>query len=398
MDASKGDLTTVSAWPFVLSVFALSRVFFLVVGAVAVVLLPGADPAGDPLNPPGFLSYWANWDGGWYSLIATEGYGVRAPESTAFFPLYPNLLGLGTKLGLGAAVWGMLLSLGFALLALYFLYAIAEKLFDARTARYATVALAFFPTAFYLNSVYTEAPFLAFTAGCFWAVYVRQNFLLAGIFGLLAATTRNLGVLMVVPLFFEWWRVREGFGRRDILNFLCIGLVPAGLLGYMAYLWGRFGDPLLFAKQQGDYWGRTLTSPAVTAQAAWDAASEGSAYLMNPGALFAGPSVGPSFEVSNTVSLLFMGFLLIVIGVGAALLPPGLTLFTALVVLLPVLTPSPSFPLMSMPRFALGTFPVFLVLGFLLARGGKFSLVWFAGSVVLGVGLTALFVSWRWVA
>lgn len=381
-----------------LPVFVLSRVFFLVVGAIAVAVLPGADPAGDPLNPSGFLGYWANWDGGWYSLLATEGYGARDPESTAFFPLYPVLLGLGTKLGFGVAVWGIILSLGFALLAMYFLYGISEKMFDVRTARFAVLALALFPTSFYLNSVYTEAPFLALTTGCFWAAYVRKNFLLAGILGLLAATTRNLGVLLVLPLFFEWLRVREGLGRKDILDFLYIGLVPAGLVGYAGYVWARFGSPVMFAEQQGDYWGRTLTSPSVTAQAAWDAAVEGVGYLARPELLFTSASPGASFAVSNTLSLAVFAFLLIVIGVSAALLPPGLTIFMAFVVLLPALTPSPSFPLMSMPRFALGTFPVFLVLGFLLARGGRVSYGWFAVSVILAVCLTALFVSWRWVA
>ncbi len=365
---------------------------------MAVAALPGADPAGDPLNPPGFLSYWANWDGGWYSLVGAEGYGARDPESTAFFPLYPMLLSVGVRLGFGVTAWGIVLSLGFALAAMYFLYRIAEKLFDVRTARFATLALALFPTSFYLNSVYTEAPFLAFTTGCFWAAYVRRNFLLAGLLGLLAATTRNLGVLLVIPLFFEWWRLREGFGRKDVLDFLYIGLVPVGLFAYAGYLWARFGDPLVFARQQGDYWGRTLTSPDVTALAAWEAAVEGFDYITRPEMLFGGPYVGPSFAASNTMSLLFLAFLLVVIGVGAALLPPGLTLFAAFVVLLPVLTPSPSFPLMSMPRFALGTFPVFLVLGFLLARGGRFSLAWFLPSALLGVAMTALFVSWRWVA
>lgn len=344
------------------------------------------------------MSYWANWDGGWYSLIGTEGYAARDPESTAFFPLYPTLLGLGARLGFEVAAWGILLSLTFAVLALYFVYEIAEKLFDVRTARFATLAMALFPTAFYLNSVYTEAPFLAFTAGCFWAAYVRRSFLLAGLLGLFAALTRNLGVLLVVPLFFEWLRVREGLGRKDVLDFLYIGLAPVGLLGYAGYLWARFGDPFVFARQQGDYWGRTLTSPFVTAQAAWDSAVEGFAYLTRPGKLFTSLSAGPSFEASNTVSLAFVVFLLVVIGVGAVLLPPGLSVFATLVVLLPTLTPSPSFPLMSMPRFALGIFPVFLVLGFLLARGGKASLVWFAISVALAAGLTALFVSWRWVA
>src|SRR5919202_269678 len=90
------------AWAFVLAVFALSRLLFLGVGAVAAAVLPWAGwPASDLLETPGFLSYWAHWDGAWYEKIATEGYGVLAPASTAFFPLFPMLVRAGTALGGG---------------------------------------------------------------------------------------------------------------------------------------------------------------------------------------------------------------------------------------------------------------------------------------------------------
>ncbi|MDX5894814.1 glycosyltransferase family 39 protein [Rubrobacter radiotolerans] len=378
-----------------LSVFLLSRAFFFVVGAVAVAALPQAEPAGDPLNPEGFLGYWANWDGAWYALISTEGYAARAPESTAFFPLYPMLLGLFVRLGGSVAFWGVLLSSLFTALALFFLYAIAEKLFGIREARFATLALAFFPTAFYLNAVYSEAPFLALSAGCFWAAYVRRDFLLAGVLGAFAAATRNLGVLLVLPLFFEWWRWRRDLGFRDLLF---VGLVPAGLLAYAGYLWARFGDPLLFAWQQGDYWGRTLTNPSVTAAAAWESAVVGAEYLTRPAALFLDGSPAASLAASNALNLVTLAFLLVVLGAGFFVLPRGLSIMSAVMVLLPVLTPSPSFPLMSMPRFALGVFPVFLVLGFVLARGRVLSYAWLVAGALLGAALAALFVTWRWVA
>src|ERR671928_98277 len=106
------------------------------------------------------------------------------------------------------------------------------------------LALAFFPTAFFLNAVYTEALFLALTAGSYWAVRVRRNLLVAGLLGALAAATRNVGVILLVPLSLEWLRNRREFGARGLAG---LALVPAGLFGYMALLWGRFGEPLLFS-------------------------------------------------------------------------------------------------------------------------------------------------------
>ena len=70
----------------------------------------------------------------------------------------------------------------------------------------------------------------------------------------------------------------------------------------------------------------------------------------------------------------------------------------ALDVLLPVFTPSPSIPLMSLPRFMLSAFPLFIVLGYLLSRNKPALYLWLLVSGALSVALTAMFVTWRWVA
>jgi hypothetical protein len=53
---------------------------------------------------------------------------------------------------------------------------------------------------------------------------------------------------------------------------------------------------------------------------------------------------------------------------------------------------------MSLPRFLLGGFPVFLVLGYLLSRSRPAFVLWLLLSSGVGVPLTALFTTWRWVA
>ena len=383
------------AWAFVLISFALSRLPFLGVGAAAATYLPQADPAGDPLEPPGLLSYWAHWDGAWYSQIATEGYGEMAPASTAFFPLYPLLVRLGMVFGGGPALWGVLISLLASTFALFFLYRIAEKLYDTRAARAATLALAFFPTAFFLNAVYSEALFLALSTGAVWAALVRRNLLLAGVFGALAAATRNLGAILILPLLFEWLRHRREFGVRGLAG---VALIPAGFLGYAGFLWGRFGDPLVSARQQDQHWGRELANPFATLGEAWQAGRDGTKYLLDPEMLFLSTSATPTLEASNTLNLAFLALILILLLVGFFVLPPGLSLYALVVVLLPALTPAPSFPLMSLPRFLLGGFPVFLVLGYLLSRSRPAFVLWLLLSSGLGVALTALFTAWRWVA
>ena len=305
------------------------------------------------------------------------------------------LVRLGISLGGGPALWGVLISLLATPVALFFLYRIAENLYDSRAARAATLALAFFPTAFFLNAVYTEALFLALSAGAVWAALVRRNLLLAGLLGSLAAATRNLGVILLLPLFWEWLRYRREFGLRGLAG---LALVPAGFAGYAAFLWGRFGDPLVFARQQDEYWGRELTNPFTTLRDAGQAARDGARYLFDPETLFLNTDPTPALEASNTLNFAFLILFLGLLAVGFVVLPPGLSLYTLVIVLLPVLTPAPSFPLMSLPRFMLAAFPVFLVLGYLLSRARPVLVLWLLLSTGAGAALTTLFTTWRWVA
>ena len=384
-----------SAWPFVLLVFALSRLLFMGAGAVAAEMLPWAEPITRVVGPSGFLSYWAHWDGAWYSEIATEGYDNRLPMSAAFFPIFPMLLRLGTAVGGGPALWGVLISLVATPFAMYFLYGVAEKLQGVKPARIAVIAFAFFPTAFFLNAAYTEALFAAFTTGSFWAAYVRRDLLLAGILGALAAATRNFGVFLLIPLGYEWLRHRREFGWSGVWK---IGLVPTGLVAYIVFLWDRFGYPLLFfSAQRSPVWRRELTDPVTALRMAWEKADRGLKHLLDPATLFLDPEGGVEvLKAYNTATFAFLVLLLVLVGMGFAVLPPGLSLYTFMLTLVPVLTPSPWVPLMGLPRYALGAFPLFLILGYLLSRSRIALYLWLFSSVALGVAFTALFVTWRW--
>ena len=347
------------------------------------------------MEPPGVLNYWAHWDGAWYTSIAVEGYEAYAPASTAFFPVLPMMIRVGAFLGGGPALWGVIVSLVATVFALYFLYRIAEKLRGKAVARITTLAFALFPTAFFLNAPYTEALFVAFAAGSIWSANVRRDLLLAGLLGALAASTRNSGVLLLIPLGYEWLRNRQEFGWRGAAE---ISLIPAGLVGYALFLWYRFGDPLVFADAQTVYWGRELTNPLVALADAWTDAVEGLEYVLAPVTLFLNPSPSPTLEASGVVNIVFLVFLLVLMFVGFAVLPLGLSLFAFVVTLLHILTPSPLIPLLGLPRFVIEAFPIFLVLGYLLSRNRPALVLWLLVSGALGIVLTTLFVTWRWVA
>src|SRR5215212_10884586 len=270
-----------SGWNFILTTFVLSRLFFFGVGFVAAAFLPWVEGAEAP-QVLGFWDPWTHWDGVIYLDLAAHGYEANGPDRTAFFPLFPMLIRAGAALGVPITLWGVLVSLVATFCALYFVYRIAEKHWGLKVARAAVLTFAFFPTAFFLNAVYTEALFVAFAAGSYWAAYVRRDLFVAGLLGALAAATRNTGVLLLIPLVYLWLRNRSEFGWRGLWQ---LALVPAGLLGYMILLWYKFGDPLIFANAQTS-WGRELTNPLATLEKAWTSAAEGLKVVLDPATLF----------------------------------------------------------------------------------------------------------------
>jgi hypothetical protein len=381
---------------FVVVTWAASRVLFMTAGSLGARFLLHAGATGSLPDPPGYLNIWAHWDGGWYSAIASHGYaGTLWPASTNFFPLYPVLLRIGSSIAGEPPVGGVAISLVASLFALYFLHELAADLYGERVARLSTIALAFFPTAFVLNAVYTESLFLAFSIGSVWAARVRSNFVLAGVLGCLAAGTRNVGIFLVIPLVHEWIRQRKEHGR---LGLAAIGFVPLGLLAYMFWLWRWSSHPLLFATVVKQVWGRKLTDPVTTVDRAITAAISGAGAAVHPGRVFSTMNPNASWDATNTFNLGFLVLLVVLVVAAIVLLPRGLALYAAVTSVEPVLTPAYVAPLASLPRYFLAAFPLFLVIGIALSRSRALLGAWLLASGSLGVLLTLYFTTWRWVA
>jgi hypothetical protein len=378
---------------FVVAVWAGSRILFLVAGALGHGHLTEASIGGSPREPNGAFNYWANWDGGWYSAIATRGYFT--PAATTFFPLYPMLIWVAMHLPGGPAIWGMALSVAALLPALYFLYQLTEQLADRRAARAATLALALFPSAFFLNAVYTESVFLLASVGTIWALRVRRNLVLACVFAYFAMLTRNVGVFLLLPLAWHAWTNRRELGWSSAF-FAAFSV--SGLVAWMYYLWSVLGSPLYFAVAQQQTWGRALANPVKTLGKAWSTGVFAGRYAFHPRVMFTGTNPEPAFKAADTFNLILLFVLVFLLVLAIGRLPLDLWAYSAVVMLAPVLTPSPFWALTSFSRYFLAAFPVFIVLGVELARSRILRWTVLTASATWGVYLTCLFVTWRWVA
>jgi hypothetical protein len=302
----------------------------------------------------------------------------------------------GGPLSLGAlSLWGVLISFLALPFALYFVYLIAKDGWGEQTARATTLIVSFFPTTFFFNAAYTESLFLALSAAAVWAVRVRKDLLLACALAGFASATRNVGVFLLAPLAYEWFKNSGYYRWRGVY----LALAPSGLILYAAYLWWPFGSSLLFYTEQ-ERWGREATNPLRTLLNALIQGGEGLGRLFSS-SLWVDPSLGRIADylggAYNAYNLLFLGFAVALLVAGLRVLPPGLSAFAFLLILPSALFGAPQGPLMGLPRYVLVAFPLFIVLGVLLENrrllGG-----WLVLSAAASLVLCALFVSWRFVA
>jgi Gpi18-like mannosyltransferase len=294
------------------------------------------------------IKNFVRWDSIWYLRIAHHGY--RSIQDSAFFPLYPySIRGLSSLTGLSYEVCGLLISNLSFLLALYWLVRLLAMDHSPGIVRCALWLLIAFPTSFFFSAVYTESLFLLWSVGCFYLLRL-QEWWWAGAFGFLAALTRNTGVLLVLPFLWEsTWNPglkSHGVGRRS----LAAAMIPAGLGVDMVLLYRQIGDPLGFIHAQS-FWSRAFQWPWLTVCQGTIATLQKSRHWIRPG--------NPIFE---TVVVWWEMVL-----VALSLWSPSLRirwsywLYGAASICIPLLSPSTINIFLSIPRFALAIFPLFLI-------------------------------------
>ena len=353
--------------------FVATRTAIIVIAELAAVII--GQRAGEHVQESSnlLLSVWGRWDAVHYLDIATQGY---QGTDMAFFPLFPFLIRVLGKLVGNHLVAGLLISNASFFFGLLFLYKLLEHEYDRSVARRAIFYISIFPSAVFFSAVYTESLFFMLTVASFY--YLRSHrWWLAGAIGFFAAMTRVEGVLLVVPFAIEWYSQYAPKLRQHLNDLFAGGLIPIGLIVYMAYLWVLVGDPLYFSHVQ-IHWNRHFALPWVSVINAFHKIA-----VATSGQVVAG----------QAIELTFTALMIGVLIAGWKLLRPSYIAYMALSILIPMSTSS----LMSMPRFALVLFPMYAIL----ARDGEKP--WVNNLIVafflplLGL-FTVLYADWYWVA
>jgi hypothetical protein len=376
-------------------------------GVVLAFLLfePNRHPLADRWDRPeltndlGFLvDVWARWDSVWFLRIAEHGYGSAEEATAAFYPLYPLLVGGLGRILLGHYVLaGVVISLAAALGSFALLHRLAEPKLGLEGASRAVLYLAIFPFAVFLQAVYSEALFLLLALASF-VLAERGRFLGAGVAAGLGWLTRPLGIALLPALALIAWRSPQ---RRPAL--LRLAAAPALFALYPLWLWWRLDDPLAIVRAE-DLWSRHL-SWAGPLGGLWDGLRAGWAGVRQ---LASGSDTTRYWSAVtdsdpdrvaavNLEQLAFLVLFTVLTVVAWRRFGAPYGLFAALSLAIPLSVPSERWPLLSLPRFGLTIFPLFLALAVLGGRPRAHTAIVAVSSLLLGVSV-AQWALWQWVA
>ncbi len=395
------------------------RAILFLIGIIAPLFLPykPSFPYFDELLPiyhlPQWIYSWANFDGVHYLTIADKGY-IGTGSIQAFFPLFPFVILHGIKLLLGGhfngLFWGLLVSNLATLGLLIIWFAFVKKFKNAEIAWMSLFVMLVFPTSFFLGALYTESLFLLLIVGAFYFAE-QNNWRAAGLLGLLASSTRIVGVFIVPALLIELfrkefnlaickktWQKSRDYQKtvectyQEIILFsqhnwwkiiwLCCGVL--GTLFYMIFLDVTFKDPLYFAHVQASFGSGRNTE----------------VWTMYPQVLYRSVKIlltaRPfNFRYWSYVQEFLAGTIgLIAIFLSSRKVRLSHLFFSLGAFIIPTLTGSFS----SMPRYVLVCFPIYMLIAQLLHKHHKVAIVWFAVSIVLLIINTALFIQGFWIA
>lgn len=351
----------------------ITRILILVLPWLTITLL---FPENIPQNLFAFTqNAWVRWDAPHYLYLAQHWYTSFGDEANfiVFFPLYPSILKLVALLFVNPALAAIFVSTTLFIAGTFFFYKLVELDFGEKIARFATISLAIFPTAYFFNAPYTEALFLFLFCTALYSAR-KEKWILAGILTGLACFSRPTGLLILPSIFIEWF-----YSKNRKLKFLPVIIAPSvlAILGYLYLNKNIYGDYFAFQKILEVHWQKHLLSPYLSIRDSWRIALSGG---LTNFSLF----VGWAEAISITVSWILIPLAIIK-------LRKSLALFYTLSI---ILFSSTSF-ILSTPRYLLTVPPLFILIA-LAQKNSLFRTIYQFTSIALLFCFAILFTRGQW--
>lgn len=203
-----------------------------------------------------YLNFWTCTDSKHYLDIARDWYlsegDMDRLVQLVFLPGYPLAVRavnavIGNWLVSGLAVSALCFA-GAGVVFFYLLRLDMPQNKALRALKYLWIS----PAAFFFASPMSESLFLLLCLACIYLTR-RGKFLPACALGALAAFTRSLGIILLVPVLFEMIATRA---KRK--NCLFLAIIPLGFAAYCLINYQVAGDAFKFMEYQSGHWGQQL--------------------------------------------------------------------------------------------------------------------------------------------
>lgn len=310
----------------------------------------------------------ANWDGTHFIKIAEQGYSGL--QEYAFFPLYPLLIKIFAFIFRNYLFSAILINIVSVFFSIKFLYKLVSLEFSKKIAKRTCFYFLIFPSSFYLVMTYSESLFLLFAVLTFYFLK-KEKFYLSLLFVGLASLTRFVGIALA---FVFIYKIIERYGNNKKSLIILFSFWGTGL--YCLYLFLQTGNPFAFVVAEST-WFRQLTAP-------WISVWYSIFYLAIP--------FFETYKIYVFIELIFT-----ILGLGLVIksfrsLPKHYFIYGAVSILIPLLTGT----LMSMPRFLILVFPIFIVLA--LVKNKLIINIYAVTSLVLLIIFSVLFINGFWIS
>lgn len=285
---------------------------------------------------------WIQWDAGWYNSIATDWY-KHNPDSYqqnyAFFPLFPFFMkAAGPLVGNNFLLAGVLISNIFFLMGIYIFYRFIKEFYNEKLAYYSSLALMIFPVSFIFSTAMSESTFFLFMM---LTIYLsrKNKFFLASLAGMMLALTRSLGFIILIVVLYDYLKSIDFNVRKLNFKILYLALIPAGTAAFALYIANMTGHLTSILSIQSK-WERSFTEPITT--------------LIN-------------YIFTNDIKVMiattfFVSLVLLVISQFKKI-EIHYWIFALLILMVPVLNSPNSFHMLSLPRYAVVAFPIYIIIG-----------------------------------
>lgn len=296
----------------------------------------------------GLLEVWQRWDVLQYQYIAIHGY--NAANIKPFGPLFPFLMHwVAYLVGNNTLIAGLVISSLFCLAAIIaFMFISRLELGIEEHSKQAMLYLVLFPTSFFLFAPYTESIFLF---GAIMTIYAlrKKRWISAGLWGMMAASVRLPAILLIIPALYESCMEWQKSKVKLVWISPLLILIGAGIFPLYIFLVFKLPFWELYKNLETSFH-RDFSIPGLNLFYSIRNMLNGISPLI------------------NIPDLMIMVLFMVGIVIGWKKLPFVYTVYNLAFIMLYLSTTTSQYPLMSISRYVLVFFPVFITLPSLVKR------------------------------